>query len=93
MASFQTQNQSLLSTDQSTEKTLNTNRDLTNETAIPKKFIPDAYSKDFTRKQARAINPTNARFIVLKKNKTIPVLQMQNWTRNSLKSTTTGDLT
>ena len=42
--------------------TLKTNRGLTNEIASPKKFIPDAKSKDFTRKQTQAFSSININF-------------------------------
>ena len=57
-----------LSTDQSANKT---NRELTNEIASPKKFIPAADSKDFTRSQAQAINSINT--------KLIPIIKINNF--------------
>ena len=48
-------NRKILSTDQSINMALTTNRELTNEFAPPKKFIPGVESKDLTRERTQAI--------------------------------------
>ena len=51
----------MLSTEQSTNLVLKTNRQLTKEIASPKKFIPDVISKDFTREQTQLIKSFSAK--------------------------------
>ena len=51
-----------LSTDQSKNMTSKTNREVTNENALPKKFTPDANLNNFKRDQAQAIDHMNTNF-------------------------------
>ena len=47
---------------------LTANRESTNETVSPKKFLSDAISKHFTGKQAQKIIRINAEFILFDKS-------------------------
>ena len=72
--------------------TLKSNRELTNEIASPKKFLPNAESKDFTREEA--INPINKNFTLNPiVNLLILILQTRKWKRKSLLNSTSGEPT
>ena len=79
-------------TDQSSNMALKAKRESTNEIALPEKFDSDVNPKDFTRKQAEAINSINTEFNLIDKSN-IFNLQIRNWRSNSIMTTTIGEQT
>ena len=60
----------ILSSDESTNMVLATNRELTNEIASPKKFTPDVKSKKLTREGTQAVISISQNYILVDKTNT-----------------------